>query len=107
MPEGVQTIVESTVDFVEKQVILPTIGPDGMGYLPLLVSMFLFIFICNLFEVIPTAHMPANARMANPLILALIVVGRVHRRRREAQRPEATSEDASFPPGVPKALYSW
>ena len=34
--------------------------------------MFLFILIGNLFEVIPTAHMPANARMANPLVLALV-----------------------------------
>ena len=46
-------------------------APSGMRYLPLLISMFFFILIGNIFEVIPTAHMPANARMANPLILAL------------------------------------
>jgi F-type H+-transporting ATPase subunit a len=72
VPAGVQTVAESTVDFVEKQVIMPTIGSGGLSYLPLLISMFVFVFICNIFEVIPTSHMPANARMANPLILALI-----------------------------------
>ena len=59
--------METSIDFVEKQVVLPAIGPDGMRYLPMLISMFFFIWIGNLFEVIPTSHMPANARMANPL----------------------------------------
>ncbi len=104
VPKGVQTIVESTVGFIEKQVILPTIGPDGMGYLPLLVSMFLFIFICNLFEVVPTAHMPANARMANPLLMALIayVVFIAAGIRHNGLKYFV---QALFPPGVPKALY--
>lgn len=72
VPRGIQNIVEGVVDFVEEQVIMPTIGPEGMKFLPLLLTMFLFIFFGNLFEVIPTFHMPANARMANPLFLALL-----------------------------------
>ena len=71
MPKGLQNVVETSIDFIEKQVVLPGIGPEGMRYLPMLISMFFFIWIGNLFEVIPTAHMPANARMANPLVLAL------------------------------------
>ena len=104
MPGQLQNVVETTIDFVEKQIILPTIGPDGMRYLPLLISMFLFIFIGNLFEVIPTSHMPANARMANPLMLALttwvmfIGVGIKH-------NGLGYFKSALFPPGVPKALY--
>jgi F-type H+-transporting ATPase subunit a len=103
VPTGVQTVTESTVDFVEKQVILPTIGPKGLGYLPLLISMFVFILICNIFEVLPTSHMPATARMANPLILALtswavfIGVGVKHNGLRYFW-------DAICPPGVPKAM---
>jgi len=85
-------------------VIGPAIGPDGMRYLPMLLSMFFFIFITNLFEVIPTAHMPANARMANPVVLALITfvmyvgVGLKHHKLHYLK-------EALFPPGVPKALY--
>jgi len=104
VPKGVQTVAESTVEFVEKQIVMPTIGSDGLGYLPLLLSMFVFIFIGNLFEVIPTAHMPANARMANPLVLTaltyvvFIAVGIKH------NGPKYFVQTL-FPPGVPKALY--
>ena len=72
VPRGLQNVVEGTVEFVENQVVLPAIGPEGLRYLPLLLSIFLFVFFGNIFEVIPTFQMPANARMANPLILALI-----------------------------------
>ncbi|MEM8923035.1 MAG: F0F1 ATP synthase subunit A [Actinomycetota bacterium] len=104
VPKGLQNLVESTIEFVENQVIMAAIGPDGMRYLPLLMSIFLFVFFGNIFEVIPTFHMPANARMANPLVLALIVwavfigVGVKH-------HGVSYFVGALFPPGVPKALY--
>lgn len=104
VPAGGQNLAEMTVEFVEKQIIMPTIGAEGLRYLPLLISMFLFIFIGNIFEVIPTVHMPANARMANPLLLALlswvvfIGVG-------IKQNGLKYFGQVLFPPGVPKALY--
>ena len=73
VPRGAQNLAEGAVEFIDNQVILPAIGPEGRRYMPLLLSIFLFVFVGNFFEVIPTFHMPANARMANPLILALIV----------------------------------
>ncbi len=75
VPRGLQNVVEGTVDFIDSQVVLPAIGPEGRKYTPLLLSIFLFVFFGNIFEVIPTFHMPANARMANPIILALIAAG--------------------------------
>jgi len=104
VPRGIQNVMETSIDFVEKQVVEPAIGSDGMRYFPMLISMFFFIWIGNLFEVIPTAHMPANARMANPLMLAMVAwvmfigVGLKHHGLRYFK-------DALFPPGVPKALY--
>lgn len=104
VPKGVQNVAEASIDFVEKQVVLPGIGREGMRYLPMLLAMFFFIWIGNLFEVIPTAHMPANARMANPVILAItawamfIGVGLKH-------NGLGYLKSALFPPGVPKALY--
>ncbi len=71
VPGKLQNVIETAIDFVEKQIILPAIGKEGMRYLPMLTAMVFFIWIGNLFEVIPTSHMPANARMANPLMLAL------------------------------------
>lgn len=74
VPHGLQNVVEGTVEFVENQIILPAIGPEGLRYLPLLLSIFLFVFFGNIFEVIPTFQMPANARMANPMFLGLMVL---------------------------------
>ena len=104
VPTGLQNTMEVSLDFVEDQIVAPAIGPEGKRYLPMLVSMFFFIWIGNLFEVIPSAHMPANARMANPLILAIVAwamfigVGVKH-------NGLGYFKAALFPPGVPKALY--
>ena len=104
VPAGGQNLAETTVEFVEKQIIMPTIGADGLRYLPLLISIFLFVFIGNIFGIIPTAHFGANARMANPGILALLAwvvfigVGVKH-------HGLSYFKMALFPPGVPKALY--
>ncbi len=105
IPRGAQNLAEMTVEYIEKQVIMPAIGPEGTRYLPMLLSMFLFIFFGNIFEVIPTFHMPANARMANPMFLAIIVlftfvgVGVKH------NGAGTYFKAALFPPGLPKGLY--
>jgi F-type H+-transporting ATPase subunit a len=104
VPTGVQAIAESSVDFVRNQIILPTMGTDGMGYLPFLTTMFFFILFSNLTEVIPGVQFPANARIAMPLTLALLVwvifnfVG-------FAKHGVHYLTGILFPPGVPKPLY--
>jgi F-type H+-transporting ATPase subunit a len=104
VPAGSQNLAETTVEFVEKQIIMQAIGSDGLRYLPLLLSIFLFVFIGNIFGIIPTAHFGANARMANPVVLALLAwavfigVGVKHHGLKYFKM-------ALFPPGVPKALY--
>ncbi len=104
VPSGLQNIVESIVDFVDKQVILSAIGPEGRKYMPLLLSIFLFVFFGNIFEVIPTFQMPANARMANPLILALVAWVTFIAVGIKAQGFGGFMKSSLFPPGVPKAL---
>lgn len=104
VPKGAQNLVESSVAFIRDGIVLETMGPAGMRYLPYLVSLFFFILVGNIFEVIPFFHMPANARMAGPAVLALITwayyiaVGLKH------QGPKYFI-NAIAPPGVPKALY--
>ena len=73
VPRGIQNIAESSVDFVRNSIIMQTIGPDGLGYLPLLATMFFFIFFSNITEILPGIQMPANARFGVPLMLALMV----------------------------------
>ncbi len=103
VPTGVRTVAESTIEFVEKQIILPAIGADGLKYLPLLLSFFLFVFFGNVTEVIPFFQMPANARMAGPLVIAIVAwamfigVG-------VKTSGLGYFKDVAFPPGVPGAL---
>jgi F-type H+-transporting ATPase subunit a len=104
VPTGVQNVAESIIDFITDGIILQTIGPDGMQFLPFLTAMFCFIFVCNIFEVIPLIQFPADARMANPMMLALIVwvlyifMG-------FKRQGFGYLKASLFPPGVPKALY--
>jgi F-type H+-transporting ATPase subunit a len=104
VPTGAQNVAESVVDFITDGIILQTMGPDGMQFLPFLTAMFCFVFVCNIFEVVPLIQFPSDARMANPMMLALIVwvlyiwMGF----KRQGLGYLKTS---LFPPGVPKALY--
>jgi F-type H+-transporting ATPase subunit a len=104
VPRGFRTAAEGIVEFIDGQIIQAAIGPDGRRYMPLLTSLFLFIFIGNITEVIPFFQMPANARMAGPLVLALIVyatwisVGVKH-------NGLGYIKELLVPPGVPKPLY--
>jgi F-type H+-transporting ATPase subunit a len=104
VPRGIQNIAESSVEFVREGIIMQTIGPDGMRYLPFLLTMFFFIFFINLFEIIPLIQFPGNARMAVPFILAILVwfiyniVGIVK------QGPLTYLKNSTIPPGVPKPM---
>jgi F-type H+-transporting ATPase subunit a len=104
VPRGVQNLVESVIDFVTDQIIMQTIGPDGMVFLPFLTALFCFIFIGNIFEVVPLFQFPANARMANPLFMALIawVLFEYMGFKRQGF---GYIKNSLIPPGVPKGLY--
>jgi F-type H+-transporting ATPase subunit a len=105
VPAGLfQNAAESGVGFVRNQVIMQTIGPEGLGYLPYLTALFFFIFFSNITEIIPGVQFPANARFGMPLALALLtwviynVVGVVK------QGPLHYVKNSIIPPGVPKAI---
>ena len=67
-PKGVRNFVE----FIEG-IVMETIGRQGLKWTPWLLSFFIFIYLCNLPGIIPVLYMPATARMAIPLFLAVIV----------------------------------
>lgn len=104
VPVGLQTIAESGIDFVESSVVKPTIGVGGEKFMPLLTTMFFFIFFTNIFEVIPFVQFPANARMALPILLA-IMVWTIYHFQGFKHQGLAYVKSSLFPPGVPKALY--
>jgi F-type H+-transporting ATPase subunit a len=105
VPTGAQNIAESAVGFIEDGIARETIGHDGPKYTPLLTSFFFFILFCNIFEIIPGMQMPATARIAVPMFLALFVwvtfigIGIVK------QGPFTYLKNMVAPPGLPIPLY--
>jgi len=104
VPTGVQNIVESGVEFVHKDIIMQTMGPEGMSWAPLLVTMFFFIFVTNLFEVIPGIQFPVSARMALPAFMALLVWVIFNYVGIKSQGLGGYFKSVLLPPGVPKML---
>ena len=72
-PTGVRNLAEVTIEFIEESVVMQTLGKSGLKWTPFLLSLFMFIFLCNIPGVIPIIQMPATARIAIPLALALLV----------------------------------
>jgi F-type H+-transporting ATPase subunit a len=72
-PTGVRNLAETTIEFVEEGIVMQTLGKSGLKWTPFLLSLFIFIFICNIPGIIPIIAMPATARIAIPLSLSLLV----------------------------------
>jgi F-type H+-transporting ATPase subunit a len=102
-PRGVRNLSEMVIEFVEGQVVMPTMGKAGLPWMPFLISLFLFIYLCNAPGVMPILQMPATARIAIPLCLSLLVwvifigVGIKH-------QGLGYFGHLLWPPGVPGAL---
>ncbi len=102
-PTGVRNLAEQTIDFVEEGIVMQTLGKEGLKWTPFLLSLFIFIFLCNIPEVIPVFQMPATARIAIPLALSLLVwvvfigTGLKH-------QGANYFKHLLWPPGVPTAL---
>jgi F-type H+-transporting ATPase subunit a len=102
-PTGPRNLAEQAVEFVEEGIVMQTLGKDGLKWTPFLLSLFIFIFLCNIPGILPFFQMPATARIAIPLTLALMVwvvyiaVGLKH-------QGAASFGHLLWPPGVPTAL---
>ena len=73
VPRGAQNLAEVGVLFVRDSILRPQLGKAGDKYLPFLVSIFFFVWLMNLFGIIPLLEFPATSRIAYPAGLALVV----------------------------------
>jgi F-type H+-transporting ATPase subunit a len=102
-PTGIKNFGESIIEFIQGGVVMQTMGNDGLPWTPFLLTIFCFVFLTNITGIIPTFQMPANARLAGPLVLALVVwlvfigVGLKHQGAKYFGH-------LLWPPGVPAAL---
>jgi F-type H+-transporting ATPase subunit a len=105
VPTGAQNVAETAIEFIDDQIVMQTIGTEGLRFTPFLLTLFTFIFTCNIWGLIPGAQMPVNARIALPIFMALLVyviynaVGIIR------HGPIKYIKDIAFLPGVPKVMY--
>lgn len=104
VPGKLQSLLETAIDFV-RGIALDIIGPKGLRFVPLLTTLFVFIFFMNIAKITPLLMLPPTSRIAWPLFLALtswvvyIGVGI------KEQGLGGYFKGVAFPSGVPKVLY--
>ena len=64
VPRGVQNVGELGVMFVRDQILRQMIGKKGDRFLPFLTSLFFFIWLMNIMEIIPVAQFPVPSRIS-------------------------------------------
>jgi F-type H+-transporting ATPase subunit a len=105
VPGKFQLVMESGIEFVRGQIVMQMIGPEGVFWMPLLSTLFFFIFLGNILEVVPGISFPLNSRLAFPLVMALtswVVYNAVGIKRHGLV---GYLKIVMFPPGAPKLLY--
>nr|WP_203606435.1 F0F1 ATP synthase subunit A [Streptomyces sp. SID11385] len=74
VPGKLQMVAEAGYDFIRRGVVYETMGKkEGEKWVPLVVSLFFFVWMMNLWSVIPVAQFPVTSIISYPAILALIV----------------------------------
>lgn len=73
VPGKLQLLAEVLYDFVRKGIAREVMGKKGEPWVPLLVSLFFFVWMMNLWALIPLAQFPVSSVIAYPVGLALVV----------------------------------
>jgi F-type H+-transporting ATPase subunit a len=73
VPRGVQNVGELGILFVRDQILRPQLGKKGDQWLPFLVTMFFFIWIANIWGIIPILYFPPMSKFGYPVFLAGMV----------------------------------
>lgn len=74
-PKGLQSLLEPIIVFLKDDVVKPSIGKGYEKFLPLLLTIFFFIFINNLLGLVPIFPGGANltGNIAVTMVLAVVV----------------------------------
>lgn len=105
VPGKLQLVGEYGYTFVRDGIAKETIGKDGERYVPFLFTMFFFVWMMNIWGIIPFAQFPVSSRLAWPAALTLCVwllymfLGMKH------QGVWGFYRNMMFPPGLPKPIY--
>jgi F-type H+-transporting ATPase subunit a len=73
VPTKFQFFAEGIYGFVRNGIAVEVMGRVGKGWAPLLATMFSFILVMNIYEIIPVAAVPVTSHFVFPAALALMV----------------------------------
>lgn len=107
VPGRLQFAAESLYNIGRNNIARDQIGaPDFRPFVPLIVSLFCFILVNNLFGIVPLLQFPTMSHIGFPLALSVLVVYPVYHGvgiRRHGLGGYLKKE--IFPPNVPKPVY--
>lgn len=72
VPGKLQSIIEAGVELLRENITRPMMGHEGDKFLPLIVTLFFFIFLGNILEIVPGINFSANSRIAFPITMAVV-----------------------------------
>ncbi|MBC6449033.1 F0F1 ATP synthase subunit A [Actinokineospora xionganensis] len=107
VPSKWQFAAESVYDFSRNNITREQIGSkEFRPFVPLILTLFTFVLVNNLFGIIPIIQFPTMAKIGFPLALAILVVYPLHHY--VGIRKFGLGgyfKNQLFPPGVPKLVY--
>ena len=105
VPSKFGTAIEALVTFVRDEVAIGIIGPEhGLRYFPWLLSIFMFILVSNLFEIMPFINFPVSSRMWTVPALLSMLTWVIFVFSGFKEQGFTYLKDIAWPPGVPIAL---
>ncbi|GII61619.1 ATP synthase subunit a [Sphaerisporangium krabiense] len=105
VPRGVQNVGELAYEFVRDQIARPNLGKNSDRWMPLLFSLFLFVWIMNLFGSVIFIQFPVMSRIGYPAILSIGIWLLVMYLGIKHQGPIGFFKNVMFPPGLPGWIY--
>ena len=105
VPRGLQNVMEALIDFIRRDIAIDVIGPEGVPWVPFLATMFIFIFVVSVFEVVPAIQFPVTSRAAIPVMLAFVCWILYNAAGIKKKGLGGYLKAVMFPPGVPKPIY--
>jgi F-type H+-transporting ATPase subunit a len=107
VPSKFQFIAESVYDMGRNTIAREQIGgKDFKPFVPLIVTLFTFVLVNNLFGIIPLIQFPTMSHIGFPLAVSVLVVYPVyHFVGFKRHGFVGYLKNQLFPPGVPKPVY--
>jgi len=75
IPGRTQSLGEMGLLAVRDQILRPALGKKGDTYLPFIISLFFYILVCNLMELIPLLQFPVMSRIGFVWPLVFMMYG--------------------------------